>query len=125
MCCLIFEITFAPMTLFSWWLFRVLPQHQVLRIACVISLFGGWIRYFAIINNQFWLILVGCIIISCALPLYMNVITQFTNLWFNEKERTIVTTICGVATPTGNIFAFILAGTIYKGITTVSSDQEI
>ena len=62
------------------------------------------------------MILLGQTIISCAQPLVNNVINRFSSTWFTDKERTLVTAICGLSIPGGNLVAFLLCGFIYKGV---------
>jgi len=58
--------------------------------------------------GQFWL--------SMACPLFFNMITQFCNGWFSDSERTLVTALCGISIPLGNLLAFLMSGFMFQGI---------
>lgn len=58
MCAIIFTATFVPMTFASMWMFRVMKNHNVLRLACLLCLIGGWIRHLATFYG-FWPVLLG------------------------------------------------------------------
>lgn len=58
MCGIIFTATFVPMTFVSMWMFRVMKNHNVLRIACVLCLIGGWVRQLSTFYG-FWPVLLG------------------------------------------------------------------
>lgn len=60
---------------------------------------------------------------SLACPLVYNVITQFVNAWFPDKERSLAASICGLSIPGGNLIAFILSGYIFKGIEHMDSEE--
>jgi hypothetical protein len=49
-----------------------------------------------------------------------TVITLFTNQWFPDNERSLVTSICGLSIPGGNLIAFMLSGFIFHGVETES-----
>ncbi len=74
MCGISFTATFVPMTFVSMWMYKAIRTDNVLRIACVAMLFGGWIRMFAA-KGAFWPVLLGQIIISLAQPVVFNVMT--------------------------------------------------
>lgn len=77
------------------------------------------------VDGHWWSILLGNSLLSSSMPLYVSYMTQFTNTWFTDKERTFVTSICGLCVPGGTLFGFIFAGIIYHGITVSSSKEEI
>jgi hypothetical protein len=58
MCGIIFTATFVPLTFVSMWLYKVMDTHHVIRIACLITLFGGWIRILCPLYG-FWVVLMG------------------------------------------------------------------
>ena len=117
MCGIIFTATFVPMTFVCIWMYKELKTDTVLRWACVIMLLGGWIRMWADVeNHSFWPVLLGQILISLAQPIVYNVMTQFCNQWFPDNERSLVTSLCGLSIPGGNLVAFLLAGLVFKGI---------
>jgi hypothetical protein len=35
------------------------------------------------------------------------------NRWFPDSERTLITAVCGLSIPMGNIFAFTMSGLIF------------
>lgn len=117
MCGIIFTATFVPFTFVSIWMYKVMTTGLVLRISCVMMFIGGWCRMWADVeNHKFWPVLVGQVIVSCAQPIVYNVMTQFCNTWFPDDERSLVTSICGLSIPGGNLMAFLLSGFIFAGI---------
>lgn len=38
------------------------------------------------------------------------------NKWFPDSERTLVTALCGLSIPAGNIFAFTMSGILFAGL---------
>ena len=114
MCGIIFTATFVPMTFVCIWMYKEMKTDTVLRVACVIMLVGGWIRMWADVeNHSFWPVLLGQILISLAQPIVYNVMTQFCNQWFPDNERSLVTSVCGLSIPGGNLIAFALSGLIF------------
>ena len=66
--CSLFEINFAsscgsaifvPAFFFTVWLYNTVSMRSVLIIAVVLLFVGAWIRLVAMVNNQFWWIVVG------------------------------------------------------------------
>jgi hypothetical protein len=49
--------------------------------------------------------------------------TQIANKWFPDSERSIVTSICGLSIPGGNLMAFLLSGLIFAGIEEKTSSE--
>jgi hypothetical protein len=47
--------------------------------------------------------------------------TQFGNQWFPDNERSLVTSLCGLLIPGGNLIGFALAGIIFSGVEKESS----
>ena len=66
MCCLIFTVTFIPMTFLQWWLSSKIPSHWILRLAALLLLVGSWFRSISLATNTFWPVLIGQTIISLA-----------------------------------------------------------
>jgi len=106
----------------TMWLYSKLPSSYVIRIGCTFFITGCWFRIISSQNNAFWPILVGQGWMSLAYPIYNAAINLICNKWFPDKERTLVTAICGLAIPSGNVFAFTMSGLIFAGLTT-ESDQ--
>ena len=121
-CGIIYTFTFVPMTFVGMWLYKVMAVQNVIRLSCCIILTGCWFRVFTGVNNAFWPVLAGQVIISLAYPLVTNVMTRFSNTWFPDTERSIVTSILGLSIPTGNLVAFLMSGFIFAGIET--QDQK-
>lgn len=67
-------------------------------------------------DGTFWPILMGQSIMSLGYPIFNAAISLICNKWFPDKERTLVTAICGLAIPSGNIFAFTMSGLIFQGL---------
>ena len=82
---------------------------------------GSWTRTLSANNGEFWYILLGQAIMSFAYPIYNAAINLICNKWFPDKERTLVTALCGLAIPSGNIFAFTMSGLIFAGLSVDSS----
>jgi len=61
---------------------------------------------------------------SIAYPLYNAAISLLCNKWFPDNERTLVTAICGLAMPAGNIFAFTMSGLLFSGLNPNPDDVE-
>jgi hypothetical protein len=53
---------------------------------------------------------------SLSYPIFNAAISLICNKWFPDKERTLVTAICGLSIPSGNIFAFTMSGLIFEGL---------
>lgn len=49
--------------------------------------------------------------------------TQIANKWFPDSERTLITSICGLSIPGGNLVAFLLSGLIFKGVEVLPAAQ--
>jgi hypothetical protein len=96
-------------------MYKVMGTATVMRIACVLTLIGGWVRVLCPLTG-FWVILFGQTVISCAQPLVYNVINRFCSVWFTDKERSLAASICGLSMPGGNLVAFILCGYTFRGI---------
>lgn len=116
MCSTIFSATYIPMTFVTMWLYSKFPPQFVIRIGCVFFITGCWFRSIAAETNRFWAILVGQAWMSLAYPIFTSAINLICNRWFPDKERTLVTAVCGLAIPSGNIFAFIMSGLIFSGV---------
>jgi hypothetical protein len=50
--------------------------------------------------------------------------TQFCGDWFPDNERTLVTALCGLSIPLGNLVAFIMSGLIFRGIDTPNMEER-
>ena len=61
---------------------------------------------------------------SLACPLFFNMMTQFCGDWFPDNERTLVTALCGLSIPLGNLVAFIMSGLIFRGIDTPNLEER-
>ena len=111
-----FTVTYIPTTFASMYLYSKIKAHQVTRVACFIMFSGAWIRLLSAENGKFWPIMAGQFWLSMACPLFFNMITQFCNGWFPDNERTLVTAICGISIPLGNLLAFLMSGFMFQGI---------
>jgi hypothetical protein len=98
------------------YLYSKLPSPYVIRIGCCFFLSGCWIRSLSDSNGEFWPILLGQAWMSLAYPIFNSAINLVCNKWFPDKERTLITAVCGLAIPSGNIFAFTMSGLIFSGI---------
>lgn len=58
MCGIIFTATYVPFTFVSMWLYRMMDTHNVIRIACLTTLVGGWVRILCPLYG-FWVVLLG------------------------------------------------------------------
>ena len=70
-----YTATYIPATLASVYLYKKMKSHNVTRIACLIFLIGAWIRTYSVLNNKFWPVLAGEILISLSCPLFCNMMT--------------------------------------------------
>jgi FLVCR family feline leukemia virus subgroup C receptor-related protein len=125
MCSTIFSATYIPMTFATMWLYTRIPSSYVIRIGCCFFLSGCWIRGYSDRDGAFWPILLGQFWMSFAYPIFNAAINLICNKWFPDKERTLVTALCGLAIPSGNIFAFTMSGLIFAGLTTESPREKI
>lgn len=116
MCSTIFSATYIPMTFMTMWMYQKMPSNYVIRIGCVNFIIGAWVRMIAS-DGSFWPILLGQTIMSFSYPIFNAAISLICNKWFPDKERTLVTAICGLSIPSGNIFAFTMSGLIFQGLT--------
>jgi hypothetical protein len=82
---IVFAITYIPMTFVAIYMFREFTPSLTFRFAIVIVVIGGWIRFLG--NDQFWVILVGYIIISLSFPILLSSTTMLCNVWLGDKER--------------------------------------
>jgi hypothetical protein len=112
----IYSFSFVPMTFVGMWLYKVMPVQNVIRLSCSVILIGCWFRVLTGVSNSFTPVLMGQVIISLAYPLVTNVMTRFSNTWFPDSERSIVTSVLGLSIPTGNLIAFLMSGIIFAGI---------
>ena len=113
------------MTFVTMWLYSKLPSPYVIRIGCCFFITGCWTRTLSAKDGTFWPILLGQAIMSFAYPIFNGAINLICNKWFPDKERTLVTAVCGLAIPTGNIFAFTMSGLIFAGLNENSDRQAV
>ena len=45
------------------------------------------------------------------------------NKWFPDSERSLVTSICGLSIPGGNLVAFLLSGLIFAGVEEMTASE--
>ena len=74
---------------------------------------GSWFRMYAILDDSFWPILMGYAWLSISYPISLSAATIIANKWYNDKERALVTSMCGLAIPLGSIVSFVMAGLIF------------
>ncbi len=65
---------------------------------------GCWIRMFTFTNNIFWPVLFGNAVLSCAYPVFLGGVSL------------IITMICGIAIPFGNILSLVMVGSDFAGV---------
>lgn len=53
---------------------------------------------------------------SLAYPLFNGAMNLIPNRWFPDSERTLITAVCGLSIPMGNIFAFTMSGLIFANL---------
>lgn len=83
-------------------------MRSVLIVAVVLLFVGAWIRLVAMVNNQFWWIVVGQIIISFGAPMTTGAISIIANLWFGDNERGRATSIMALSSPFGMFCSFLI-----------------
>jgi len=119
-----FTATYIPTTFGSMWLYARMAPHWITRLSCFIMFTGAWYRLLCALNGTFLPVMIGEIWMSLACPLFFNMMTQFCNAWFPDNERTLVTALCGLSIPLGNLVAFIMSGLIYVNLTDTQSVKD-
>ena len=90
-----------PFSFVAIWAFKKFPTSHVLRIASIAILLGALIRMYGFAINEFWPILTGTFIASCAAPFFVNVQSLIANKWFSDTERALATSIQSSILPFG------------------------
>ena len=121
---IVFSITYIPMTFIAIKMFKEMSLSKVFRIACVIAIFGAWIRVLAEESKSFTWILIGYTVISLAYPILLSAITLICNKWLGDSERTVITQLCGLAIPIGTIVSFVLSGIIFSDPDTLIAETK-
>jgi len=62
----------------------------------------------ALINLNFYSVLIGQIVVGLGFPIIANIQGKFITIWFDEKERGLWIAICTMANPLGTLFSFLL-----------------
>jgi MFS family permease len=60
------------------------------------------------LNNQFWWIVIGQVIIQCGSPMTTGAISIIANLWFGDKERGRATSFMALSSPFGSFCSFLM-----------------
>lgn len=115
--CSIFEVNFAsscgtavflPAFIFTVWLYNSCSLKTVLIIASLLLFFGAWMRMLAMLNNNFFWIVIGQCIIQANGPMTTGAISIIANFWFGDKERGRATSIMALSTPFGMLVSFFI-----------------
>ena len=115
MCSIVFSFIYPPMSFVAIKMFKEMRPSIVLKISAVNMVVGGWFRMYSITDDSFWPILVGYAWLSISYPISLSAATIVANKWFNDKERALVTSMCGLAIPLGSIVSFVMAGLVFSG----------
>ena len=67
------------------YLYNKWSQRSVLYFACVLQFVGAWIRLGFVFWDQWWLLIVGQLLIFTSAPLVHNIIGLISNTWFPEN----------------------------------------
>jgi len=121
---IIFSIAYVPMTFVAIWMFKKMRPSTCFRIACVILLFGSWIRSASLATDQFGFILIGYTILCLSYPILLAAVTLVCNTWLGDHERTFWTQICGLSIPIGTVVSFLMTGLIYGDPNTMKEDTK-
>lgn len=79
---------------------------KAIKVATFLLAVGYSIR--CLINQNFYSVLAGQIILGIGLPIVANIQGKFITLWFDEKERGLWIAICTMANPFGSMINFLL-----------------
>ena len=102
------------MTFIAIQMFDKLKLSLVFRIACAVSILGGWIRVIEV-SETFTSILIGYCVISLSFPILLTSITLVCNTWLADSERAYWIQILGLTVPIGSILSFAIAGVVFAG----------
>lgn len=124
-CAIIFTLTYVIFTLLVMPLYNSFPIQWVIRLGCAVMVTGAWIRMFTFTNNIFWPVLFGTAVLSCAYPVFLGGVSLIIQSWFPDDERAVVTMICGIAIPFGNILSLVMVGSDFVGVQMGQSTEAI
>jgi len=85
MCTLCYFVC-LPMSFTSMWLYNKMNSATVLRIGISMALCGTWLRMMTLINNNFFWVLMGTVVITLSGPIFNVALTLIINKWFPIKE---------------------------------------
>lgn len=75
MASIVFSITYIPMTFLAIKMFRDFKVSSIFYLATILAIFGSWIRVVAELNNNFYWVLTGFVLISLSYPFFLSSIT--------------------------------------------------
>ena len=121
---IVFNVSYIPMTFAAIYCYREYSKGLNFRVACSILLVGAWLRAFA--GTQFWIVLLGQVIISFTYPFLLSSVTLVCYSWLSAKERLVWVQILALAMPLGTMVSFLEAGVMYhgKGVDYLTQTQE-
>ena len=103
----VFMIMYLPCNFLANYTHETLGVRYGILVATIFTAIGAWFKIFVNLNFKFYIML-GNIFAAFAQPFFLNASAFLANTWFNEKWRTIATTIAGmsnsIGTATGMIF---------------------
>jgi predicted MFS family arabinose efflux permease len=107
---------YVPTFIGSTYLFNMLECRTVMAIGAGLMLVGAWTRSLAMLDDNYWWVVIGQLIIACAGPTLQSPISTIANNWFGDHERAKATSLMSLSSPLGSLLGFIIQA-IYIAIT--------
>jgi nitrate/nitrite transporter NarK len=94
----------------------MLECRTVMAIGAGLMIVGAWTRSLAMLDNNYWWVVIGQLIIACAGPTISSPISIIANNWFGDHERAKATSLMSLSNPLGSLVSFIIQA-VYIAIT--------
>ncbi|GAB6024551.1 hypothetical protein CHUAL_009704 [Chamberlinius hualienensis] len=116
---MVYFVTFGPCVFVAMWIVNKYGLKIGLYMACIINVTGALLRDFATYpfvadSSRYAIAIAGQALASTALPIMTTLPTKISQDWFEEKERTISTTICAMASPVGSALGSFIPSLMVK-----------
>lgn len=76
-----------------------------MTVCAVLCSLGNWLRYIGVVRKQFWLLMLGQILIGFAQPFALSSTGYYTDMWFTSRSRVSANAISTIANPLGGAIA--------------------
>jgi len=115
MCTLCYFVC-LPMSFTSMWLYNKMNSATVLRIGISMVLCGAWLRMVTLINNNFYWVLTGTVVMTLSGPIFNVALTLIINKWFPIKELAKSLSLLSIAGALGSVLSFMWSGILFQGL---------